>query len=400
MGNFEINLDPPPPSGGVVDIRGGGPSRGVLAIVVCLVIVVVLVVALGRSRDKTVAEPSTTTSLFEPTTTTTGESSTTTSTTSEPATTSTVAAVQVVGPLLPDKTGASLVVARTDGRLVRVDVDSGTITDLAPGQHLRNIYQLVVLKDGVVSTGNQGARPGRPTFVANGEVSSLPVPIDQLLGSPDGIQVIGVSYTDTAAQAQSFTPGGSPGPTIKLPPGSDPVSLVPGAIVLQARTGGVYRFDLAGGGTRKIADGTLIAIAGDRVASMTCDDTLKCSIGLGPLGKRPQHQVAVPDPFNSWYGQGGNALSPTRDLVAYETNVQGRLAIGVLDLDTGSVVLSTPQSTGQQNFLVPLVWSPDGRWLFWVDLGKVMAWSADRGGNPIEFANADAGSAQIIAAIP
>ena len=36
MGNFEINIDPPPPSGGVVEIRGGGPSRGALAIVVCL----------------------------------------------------------------------------------------------------------------------------------------------------------------------------------------------------------------------------------------------------------------------------------------------------------------------------------------------------------------------------
>jgi hypothetical protein len=402
MGNFEINFDAPQPSGGVVEIRGGGPGRGVVAIVVCLVVVVVLVVAVGRSRDKTVAVPPTTT-LVEPTTNTTGLSSTTThatTSTSSQATTTTVPAVQVFGPLLPDKTGTTLVVGRRDGRLVQVDVDSGTVTDLLPGQSVRNIYQLVVLHSGgVVSTGDPGGRTARPTFVANGAITSLAFPIDQLLGSPDGIQVIGVSYTDTAAEARSFTPGGSSGPTIKLPPGSDPVSLVPGAIVLQARTGGVYRFDLAGGATRKIADGTLVAVAGDRVASMTCDDTLKCSIGLGPLGKRPQHQVAVPDPFNSYYGQGGNALSPTRDLVAYETSVQGRLAVAVLDLDTGSVVLSTALSTGQ-NSLLPFVWSADGRWLFWVDLGKVMAWSPDRGGNPIEFANTDAGSAQVIAAIP
>ncbi len=392
MGNFEINIDPPPPSGGVVEIRGGGPSRGVLAIVVCLVIVVVLVVAVGRSRDKTIAEPSTT-SLFEPTTTTTDGSSTTTSTTSEPETTTTLPAVQVVGPLLPEKTGASLVAARIDGRLVHVDVDSGTITDLAPGQRLRNIYQILVLKDGVVLSGDRS-----PSFVTNGEVTSLQRGVDQVLGSPDGSQIIGVSYSEAAARVVSFLPSGEPGPPIDLPPQSDPVSLVPGGLVLQSRAGGVYRFDLADGSTSKIADGTMVAIAGDRVASMTCDDTLKCSIGLGPLGKRPQHQVAVPDSFSWYFAQGGNALSPTRDLMAYETSVQGRIVVAVIDLDTGSVVLSVNVSTGQQGSNSPLVWSPDGRWLFWVDVGKVKAWSPDRGGDPMEFANSDAGSALVIAA--
>ncbi|MEP6660704.1 MAG: hypothetical protein ABJD24_12370 [Acidimicrobiales bacterium] len=393
MGNFEINLDPPPPSGGVVEIRGGGPSRGVLAIVACLVIVVVLVVAVGRSRDKTIAEPSTTTSLFEPTTTTTDGSSTTTSTTSEPETTTTVAAVQVVGPLLPEKTGASLVIARLDGRLVQLDVDSGTITDLAPGQRLRNIYQILVLKDGVVLSGDRS-----PSYVTNGEVTSLQRGVDQVLGSPDGSQVIGVSYSEAAARVVSFLPSGERGPAINLPPQSDPVSLVPGGIVLQARAGGVYRFDLADGSTSKIADGIFVAIAGDRVASMTCDDTLKCSIGLGPLGKRPQHQVAVPEPFSWYFAQGGDVLSPTRDLIAYETNVQGRYVVAVLDLDTGSVLLSVNVSTGPQGSISPLVWSPDGRWLFWVDVGKVKAWSPDGGGDPVEFANSDAGAALVIAA--
>jgi hypothetical protein len=394
MGNFEINLDPPPPSGGVVEIRGGGgPSRGVVVIVVCLLIIVVLVVAVGRSRDKSVVEPPTTTTLVQPTTTTTDASSTTPSTSLQAPTTTTVAAVQVFGPLLPDKTGATLVIARTDRRLVQVDVDSGTVTDLAPGQRLQNTYQLLVLKNGIVVSGDRS-----PNFVAAGEVTSLQFAVDQALGSPDGIQVIGVRYSTTAVQLVTFIPGGTRGPTIDLPPQSDPVSLVPGAIVLQSRAGGVYRFDLADSSTRKIADGTMVAIRGDRVASMTCDDTLKCRIGLGPLGKRPQHQVDVPDPFNSYSAQGGNALSPTRDLMAYETNVNGRLAVGVLDLDTGSVVLSTGVSTGPQGFFSPLVWSPDGRWLFWVDLGKVMAWSPDRGGDPIEFSNTDAGSAQVIAA--
>jgi hypothetical protein len=210
--------------------------------------------------------------------------------------------------------------------------------------------------------------------------------------------MVGVLYSDTAARVVSFIPGEPPGTAIKIPLQSDPVSLMPGAIVVQSRAGGVYRFDLADGSTRKIADGTLVALAGDRVASMTCDDALTCHIGLGPLGKRPQHQVAVPDFFNSYYWQGGNALSPTRDLMAYETNVNGGLAVSVLDLDTGPVVLTARVSTGGQGYPSPLVWSPDGRWLFWVDDGHVKAWSPDRGGDPIELANTEAGSAQMIAA--
>jgi hypothetical protein len=390
MGNFEINFDRQEPSGGVVEIRGGRPGRGVVAIVACLLVVVVLVVALGRSRDKSVVEPPTTT-LALPTTTALG-ASTTTSTTEPPTTTTTIPAVQVFGQLLPDKTGATLVIARRDGRLVQVDVDSGTVTDLAPGQRVRNIYQLLVLQNGVVVSGERA-----PSLVADGEVTSLRFAVDQLLGSPDGVQMIGVSYSETATEVVSFIPGDPRGPSIKLPPQGDPVSLVPGAIVLQSRAGGVYRFDLADGSTRKIADGTLVAINGDRVASMTCDNTLQCRIGVGPLGQRPQHQVAVPEPFSGYYGFGGNSLSPTRDLMAYLTNAEGRFQVAVLDLDTGSVVLSAGMSTGPQGN-PPLVWSPDGRWLFWADLGKVMAWSPERGGDPIEFANAEAGSAEMIAA--
>jgi sugar lactone lactonase YvrE len=93
----------------------------------------------------------------------------------------------------------------------------------------------------------------------------------------------------------------------------------------------------------------------------------------------------------------GNALSPTRDLLAYVSATQGALKNVVLDLDTGNVVLSVSMSTPTGG-PPSLVWSADGRWLFWVDRGKVMAWSPDRGGDPIEFANAHAGSAQTIAA--
>src|SRR5258706_3901632 len=143
MGNFEINIDPAPRSGGVVEIRGGGSSRGVLAIVVGLLIVVVLVVALGRSRDKTVTAPPTTT-LVESTTTAVGASTTTTevsTTTSSEATTSTTeAAGQVYGPLLPEKTGASLFVVQNDADLVQIDVDSGTVTNLLPGRRVEYNY--------------------------------------------------------------------------------------------------------------------------------------------------------------------------------------------------------------------------------------------------------------------
>jgi hypothetical protein len=399
MGNFEINFDRQEPSGGVVEIRGGRPGRGVVAIVAGLLVVVVLVVALGRSRDKSVAELPTTT-LVQPTTIAVGASTTTTAasttTSSAATTTTTVAAVQVFGPLLPDKSGASLFVVQADADLVQIDVDSGTVTNLLPGLRVENTYQMFALSHGVVIRGES-----QPRLVVDGEITNVGT-VDQMIGTPDGIHILAVSYFDTGTELVSIIPGGPREPTVALPAGSDPVAVVPGAVLLQSRAGGVYVFDVASGGVRKVAEGAFIALKGERLASLACDDSMKCHISVGPLGGRPQHQVPVdPQGFNLayayFYGQSLNALSPTRDLLAYTTQTQRGPTNVVLDLATGKVVLSVTLSTGGSG-PAPFVWSADGRWLFWVDRGKVMAWSPDRGGDPVEFANAEAGSAQMIAA--
>lgn len=396
MSNFEINLDPPQPSGGVVEIRGGGRGPGVAAIIVCLVIVVGLVVAVGRSRDKSVAEPSTTTS-FAPTTTTIGSTTTTTApdetSTTVARTTTTVAPVQVYGPLLPDKTGVTLVAVQRDGHLVTVDIDTGTVTDLVPGQRFRNVYQLVVLRDGIVVTGDNG-----PRVITGGKVSSLDN-VDQLLGSIDGVQLVGLRYNDPIPQVELITPGTAPTTYQPLPLQSDPVAVSSsGGIVLQSRTGGVYTLDMASGQIHKIAEGAVMGVAGNRVASVTCDDALKCRIGIGPFGGRPTHQVAVASATLNfgYFGIGTNALSPTRDLVALLTSSGGPPVVEVLDLDTGDVVLSAAMTAGPSNG-PPFVWSADGKWLFWTDGGQIRAWSPDRRGEPITFANSLAASAEMIA---
>ena len=398
MGNFEIDFDRPEPSGGVVEIRGGGPSRGVVAIVAALLIVVVLVVALGRSRDKSVADLPTTT-LGQATTTAVGASTTTTaaSTTSSSAatTTTTEAAVQVYGPLLPDTSGASLLVVQADGDLVQVDIDSGTVTNLLPGLRPRTIYQMLALSNGVVISGDN-----QPRLVADGEITNVGI-VDQVLGTPDGVHVLAVSYADTRPGLVSVVPGGPRDPTVALPAASDPVAVVPGAVLLQSRAGGVYQFDLVDSNTHKIAEGAFIAVEGNRLASLACDDSMKCKIAVGPLGGRPEHQVTVAaEEFNLTYfyfsGQDMRALSPTRDLLAYMTQTQRGLRNVVLDLASGDVLLSVTVSTTGTTPPSALVWSPDGRWLFWVDSGHVKAWSPDRGGSPLEFVHPEAGAAQVI----
>ena len=391
MGDLEINLDPPPPPGGLVEIRGGGPGKGVVAIVVALVLVIVLVVTLGRSRDKSdknIAEP-TTTSFVSSTTTTTSQP-----TTAQPTTTTAVPAVREYGPLLPEKTGVKLVLTQTDGHVVHVDVDSGTVTDLLPSRDLQSLYQLVVLRHGVVVSGDTG-----PRLIADGEISSIGGKLDGLMGTPDGIHLIGLSYDNTGGQLVSLVPGGPRDALIALPEQSDLVGLRPGAVLLQSRTGGVYRLDVVTGSAAKIADGAFVAAAGNRIASVTCDDALSCRIGIGAFGEQPDHQIAaVPGlAAEGFYYGGGPALSPTRDLVAYGTAFEGLpTVVVVLDLDTGTTVLTRelfPGPVGPQ-----FVWSADGRWLFWVNNGHVNAWSPDRGGDPIDFATDHAGSAELIAA--
>ena len=389
MGNFEINLDsPPPPGGEVVEIRGGGLGRGVVAIVVALVLVIVLVVALGRNRDKSAAEPPTTTVVLPTTTRVTSTS------TSEATTTTAVPAVREYGPLLPEKTGVKLVLTQTDGHVVHVDLDSGTVTDLLPDGNLHSLYQVVALQHGVVVSGDTG-----PRLIADGEISSIGGIVDGVMGTPDGIHLVGLSYSDTGGRVVSLIPGGALDELTALPVQTDIVGLRPGTVLLQSRAGGVYEIDAATGNAAKVAEGSFLAAAGTRIASVTCDETLSCRIGIGPFGAPPDHQVdVVPglDAGGFYYG-GGPALSPTRDLVAYGTAFGGLpTVVVVLDLDTGATVLRRelfPGPVGPQ-----FVWSADGRWLFWVNNGHVNAWSPDRGGDPIDFATDQAGSAELIAA--
>ncbi|MEP6660703.1 MAG: hypothetical protein ABJD24_12365 [Acidimicrobiales bacterium] len=386
MGNFEINVDPPPP-GGVVEIRGGGSWRGVVAIVVALVLVVVLFVALGRSRDKSAAEPPTTT-VGLPTTT-----SVASTTRSEPTTTTAVPAVREYGPLLPEKTGIKLVLTQTDGHVVHVDLDSGTVTDLLPNGNLHSLYQMVALQNGVVVSGDTG-----PRLIADGEISGIGGSVDGVMGTSDGIHLIGLSYNDTGGRVVSLVPGGARDELIALPEQTDIVGLRPGTVLLQSRAGGVYEIDAATGVAAKVAEGSFLAAAGNRIASVTCDEALSCRIGIGPLGAPPDHQVDVVPGLEAggFYYGGGPALSPTRDLVAYGTAFGGLpTVVVVLDLDAGATVLRRelfPGPVGPQ-----FVWSPDGRWLFWVNNGHVNAWSPDRGGDPIDFATDQAGSAELIA---
>ena len=244
MGNFEINLDPPPPPGGVIELRGGRPGKGVVAIVVALVLVVVLVVALGRNRDKSAAEPPTTT-VVRPTTTTVAST-----TTAEPATTTTfVPVIRQYGPFLPEKTGIKLVLTQTNGHVVDVDLDSGTVTDLLPNGNLQSIYQLVPLQYGVVVNGDTG-----PRLIAGGEISSIDGGVDGFMGTPDGIHLIGLSFNNTGGRVVSLDPGGPRVESSALPEQTDIVGLRPGSVLVQSRAGGVYEIDATTGGAAKIAE--------------------------------------------------------------------------------------------------------------------------------------------------
>ena len=218
------------------------------------------------------------------------------------------------------------------------------------------------------------------------------------MGTPDGIHLIGLSFNNTGGRVVSLDPGGPRVELSALPEQTDIVGLRPGSVLVQSRAGGVYEIDATTGGAAKIAEGSFLASAGKRIASVTCDEALQCKIGVGAFGAPADHQLdVVPglDAGGFYYG-GGPKLSPTRDLMAYGSAFEGLPAVVVvLDLDTGATVLTRelfPGPVGPQ-----FVWSADGRWLFWVNNGHVNAWSPDRGGDPIDFATDVAGSAELIA---
>jgi hypothetical protein len=148
-----------------------------------------------------------------------------------------------------------------------------------------------------------------------------------------------------------------------------------GALLIQIG-GGAYRVDESGAAPQLVTADMLVAWSASSLVVQRCDDRFECGWELVDRATGEHHSLGAAP----WGGSvQGSELSPDGSHLAYVGGIGGPTApaVEVMDLATGArVVLDhTAALTASLQRREGLVWSADGRWLFWVTAdGILRAW--------------------------
>jgi hypothetical protein len=139
---------------------------------------------------------------------------------------------------------------------------------------------------------------------------------------------------------------------------------------------GVYRVDESGDRPQRLSTEAVVAWSASILIVQRCDDRFACQWdGIDRATGEQRSLGAAP-----WGGSVlGPHLSPDGTHLAYVGGIGGPTlpAVEVMDLATGARLALDHQAalTSMSGGWTGLVWSVDGRWLFWVaDAGTLRAW--------------------------
>jgi hypothetical protein len=312
-----------------------------------------------------------------------------TTTRPQPATTTTVDPEQLItgtisiDPAVPPD-DVEVVVLNGEGDVVRIDVASGaTVSTRVEGSQLGPPFVdagkgwvlvhsfdetgswTVIFDDGSRSSVDLGS--WFPSLTSNGGSSFWRLEIDRASGAPTHLVEVAVDGSETGAvlDLDGFYP--------QL---TDPL----GGVVVQA-PGGYYlmRPDVR----TRFTSGQLIALGERRALVNECDEQLVCGYFVVDRTTGARTQLAL-DPalgdlaaieIGSWWSL-RDPMSPDENallIVSYDQQ-SGFQTHGVLDLTTGEhteigALLDAPQ----------MVWSPGGRSVYWLDVGRLMVFDPSTG---------------------
>lgn len=346
---------PPPPRPGASRSR----RVAVSAVVATLAVGAVVANRAGAGREP-VAGPA-------PTTTTTAAGSralegTPPSTT--PALPATLTTVARLGPLLPDPSGTTLVVASSE-RLLVVDIDTGTVRvaavpglDVWGGAPFSSVLPVGadLLVGGsvphLVGRAEGGAvRPAGPP-VATG---LLPSAVDGRWWTLD--HRFGAELVERDAQGET-------GRQLRFPSDSGAI-LAHGDGFLASPGATVLALDAATGQARRVADGTAVAVDARTLVRTRCDESLECGLVLSDIAGGGERVVGTPTPRSRYETYAGIRFSPDgRWLVVpfYGEDQPGGLVL--IDVARGRrhpMDFLTTASRG--GFPATGVFTADSRWL-------------------------------------
>lgn len=381
-----------------------GTERGRLVAVGAAVAVIALTVGvlMGRLGSGDVATSDDTATTNRATTTTDPERDSDTlprapavlaptTTRPERTTTTTIDPEQVVegsitiNPVLtPEK--VELIALTRRGALIRIDSITGATRSTtlgSPSPSLFSEQSFVSAGDGWILAGISDDRGGEITAILDdGSRSTVDLAeswpplttdgpglwraeVDQPTGLPS--HLVGLSLD-----------GSETGEVIELD-GYPPQIIDPlGGVVVQA-PGGYYA--LTPESRTRITVGHLHALGRRRAVVRECDARLECGFFVidrdsgarEPLQIAAELETQLGWPGLGWWGF-GNPLSPDEDAMVAARLDNAGPSIGVLDLSTGSYT-----ELGRIGNAPQAAWGPAGRYLYWLDDGRIMVFDRSTG---------------------
>lgn len=300
-----------------------------------------------------------------------GNPSATTTTAARLATTTTTPLVErpATGPLLPEPTGAALVVV-TSSEVLVVELDTGAVRSVAVADR-HNYQEAWAVGDAVFVQAPGGAfavpvaPDDGPVVLTGVEVADSLVPSDR----PGHVWLFRQQEHKLVGREVNAD-GQETGRRFVLPALLSPTMVpVDGGLVVQT-LGSLTLYEPDTGATRAIGHGIALAGSGDTLARLSCE-ALRCGLRLTDLRTGDDVAVSPSDTASAPVAQAA-AFSPDGRWLAVVvrtlTGVTDRMA--VIDVADGEVVAVHATVMGPGKLFA---FSPDSRWLFLIDGRDVVA---------------------------
>ncbi|MBW3546763.1 MAG: hypothetical protein KY452_01305 [Actinobacteria bacterium] len=300
------------------------------------------------------------------------EAMATTTTARRPATTTTTPLGErpATGPLLPEPTGAALVVV-TSSQVLVVELDTGAVRSVAVAGR-ENYHGAWAADDAVFVLGPEGpfavpVAPGKdPVVLPEGRASDWVTPSDRAGHAWLIAHVVG----DRVEGREVDAGGQETGRQFVLPALlSSAMVAVDGGLVIEA-LGSLTFYDPDTGEARPIGHGFPLAGSGHTLARLSCE-ALRCGLHLTDV--RTGGDVEVPPAAETTFAPfSPAAFSPDGRWLAAAVGMVtgGRDRVALVDVAEGEVVAFHPFVIGHGT---PFAFSPDSRWLFLLDADDVVA---------------------------
>jgi hypothetical protein len=345
----------PPPAGDLAPAAGAGRDRrrraGAAAGLLLAVTLVAGGLLAGGGDGAGEAEPMATT-------TTTARQATDT----ETATTS-AAERPPLGPLLPELTGAALVVV-TSSEVLSVELDTGAVRSLAVAGW--NSYHATSVVGGAVVVESADGVTTVPVATGGDPLAlSDRGHVEWVVPSEGSGHLWLLTFRQGRLEGQELSvEGKETGRRLSLPEPVEPrLVAVAGGLVVHS-LGSLTLYDPDTGDIRAIGHGVPLAGSGDTLARVSCE-ALRCGLRLTDVRTGGAGEVRLPDqvrvlPYGSaafspdgrWLAVGGATVPAERHVVAL-VDVEARRFVGLCD------------SSGPSGPM--FAFSPDSRWLFRLD---------------------------------